>query len=1042
MAVQSTNALRVWLICLILPAGVAAQTSHVAPGITSPIDESAVTQLKGNTHPFARPDFEQGTAPPDLPMDRMLLVLKRSPEQETALQKLLERQQDVSSTNYHKWLTPDEFGKQFGPADEDIQNITSWLATRGFHSIQVSHGRAIIEFSGTVSQVERAFRPAMRHYVVNGEDHWANAVDPVIPTALAPVVSGIFTLHNFFSKAQTHFSNEHPFRVSVDIPKPDFTSTTGIHALAPADLATIYNANPLYAANPPITGNPFDGVAIPSRTNVNIQDPVAFRNVFGLYGAVQGSDPYIVTLNGPDPGDLGGGDETEAVLDMSWAGALAPNSAIQLIVSSSTATTDGIFLSELYAIENNVASVMTSSFSFCEADSTTAEASAVSSLAEQAAAQGITFLVSTGDNGALECASSSPGDTTVSINVYASNPYVVAVGGTEFNENGNDGLYWNGSNSSGARESAISYIPEQVWNESQGAGGGGSSIYFAKPSWQSGVPGIPTQNVRFIPDVSLTAANHDPYLFCIHLSCQPNSQGQIQVYAVYGTSAAVQAFGGIMSLVNQKAASRQGQANYVLYQLAAAENLSQCNASVLPLLAASGPCIFNDITIGNNARPGEAGYGTATAPYQSGIGFDSATGLGSVNVANLVNGWSNVHFLGTTTTLQLNNGNPVHIAYGQSVPVSITVTGAGTPTGDVTLGGGSSQYFQDLVLFHLTNGAVNTSTNLLPGGSYRAAALYAGDGTFAPSESTQFPQVTVDSEGSKTSMSVKALDSSGHVYTANGTVPAGDYDWLVSVTNAAGAPCTPGINLPQCPAGTTYLFDNGYNDLPNQSSAAFPQLDSFGNTQVLIHLVQLGQHTLQTNYAGDNNFTSSATTMSINVDGIEIYPNNSFLNVTQGASGTITLTVLTANYSGPVNFNSSSCLGLPSLATCSFSPSSIVGSGQAVLTISTQPKTSSLGAERPGGFRSTRPFWLPLMMALTLYLLSFGAKLCMTAQMVRRVALACVLVAFVGCGGSSTSPSSSGTQSSPGTPTGAYTVTINASGGGFSSSTSFTLNVQ
>jgi Bacterial Ig-like domain (group 3) len=498
-----------------------------------------------------------------------------------------------------------------------------------------------------------------------------------------------------------------------------------------------------------------------------------------------------------------------------------------------------------------------------------------------------------------------------------------------------------------------------------------------------------------------------------------------------------------MSLVIQKAASRQGQADYVLYRLAAAENLSQCNASALPALAATSPCVFNDVTVGNNARPGEAGYGTATAPYQSGVGFDPATGLGSVDITNLVNGWSST-FFSTTTTLQLNNGNPVHIAHGQSVPVRITVTsGAGTPTGDVTLGGGNGPYFQDLVLFHIINGAVNTNTNLLPGGSYRAVAQYGGDGIFAPSASTQFPQVIVDPEASKTSMSIRSLDSSGLVYSSDGAVPAGDYDWLVSVTNAAGTSCTPGINLPQCPGGNINLFDRNHNDLPNQSSGAFLHLDPLGNTKVLVHLVELGNHTLQTNYSGDNNFTGGGTTMSVNVLGIEIFPSNSFLDVAQGGSSTITLSVLTAGYNGSVNFDSSSCSGLPSLTTCSFSPNSITGSGQTIVTVSTQAPTFALSAERLDDFSSlVESLCFPVTLALTLLFFSFGAKDGRVAYAARRVALVCVVGAFVGCGGGSNSPSSSTTKSSPGTPKGAYTVTINASGGGFSSKTSFTLNVR
>ena len=153
----------------------------------------------------------------------------------------------------------------------------------------------------------------------------------------------------------------------------------------------------------------------------------------------------------------------------------------------------------------------------------------------------------------------------------------MAVGGTQFNENGQASTYWNTVNGSDGL-SVKSYIPENVWNQSCTsaqcdananilAGGGGASTIFSKPSWQSGVTGIPTDGARDLPDVSLSAAGHDPYLLCYEGSCQTGF-----VATVFGTSASAPSFAGIMALVNQKTGSRQGQANYVLYRLAAAEN--------------------------------------------------------------------------------------------------------------------------------------------------------------------------------------------------------------------------------------------------------------------------------------------------------------------------------------------------------------------------------------------------------------------------------------------------------------------------------------
>ena len=192
-----------------------AQTASAQRRVIAPINESLLAPLRGNVHPLARPEFDRGRAPGDLPLDRMLLVLHRTPEQENAMQKLLQAQQDSSSPSYHKWLTPDEFGQQFGVSDDDIQTVTSWLAAHGFHSVQASRGRMMIEFSGSAAQLEGTFHTAMHHYVINGRDHWANANDPQIPAALLPVVGGIATLHDFRHEPQVHVSAQPVFTVSA-----------------------------------------------------------------------------------------------------------------------------------------------------------------------------------------------------------------------------------------------------------------------------------------------------------------------------------------------------------------------------------------------------------------------------------------------------------------------------------------------------------------------------------------------------------------------------------------------------------------------------------------------------------------------------------------------------------------------------------------------------------------------------------------------------------------------------------------------------------
>jgi hypothetical protein len=835
-----------------------APPGAVEPRIVTPVDETRLTVLPGNTHRMARPQFDQGLAPPDLPMERMLLVLKRSPEQQSALHKLLDDQQDKASLSYHKWLTPEQFGKQFGPADQDIQTVTAWLQSHGFRIGQVAKGRNMIEFSGTASQVQEALHTSIHKYLVNGEEHWANSSDPKIPTALTPVVAGVHTLHNFLKKPLIHFSEEKVGAKYVPGKPPEVNFQNGVHGLGPADYATIYNINPLYSAR--IDGGGIT-IAVVARSNLyqSGQDVVNFDNVFGCCRA-----PAIM-LNGPDPGDLGGGEEFEATLDATWPNAIAPGAYVEFIVSATTNTTDGIDLSELYIIDNNLASVMTESFGSCEAGHNSTEAQSIEALAEQAAAQGITYMISTGDAGAEGCDDFNTEATAtgpISVNVLAATRYNVAVGGTMFNENGQNSKYWSTINGQGY-ESALSYIPENVWNESCTAaqcgtkanilaGSGGFSTFFPKPPWQSGVPGIPNDGHRDLPDVSLTAAGHDPYLLCLEASCVPDSQGNFFLYFVYGTSASAPSFAGVMALVDQKmgqtGSPRQGQANYVLYKLAATEKLSQCNGSNTTTPPAS-TCIFNDVTVGNNEVPGEPGY--PNAPYKSGVGYDLASGLGSVNVTNLVNNWNTVTFKPTTTTLSL---SPTTITHGQTVNVDITVapqSGTGTPTGDVSVStnpGTGINPRVSLSAYTLSGGALSASTNSLPGGNYLVTAHYPGDGTYGSSDSTGFGPITVSAELSTTVASALGYpDQNGNfpIFT-NG--PYGTFVYLradVKGQSGFGTP-TGSVNFTD---PIVNISGNPYN------------LNSQGNTAPPNGLFNIpaGTRSVVANYVGDSSFNASSS---------------------------------------------------------------------------------------------------------------------------------------------------------------------------------------
>ena len=857
-------------LMLAAPLAAAAQgtaTSAVRPRVTDRVDTSRLTTLKGNTHPLARAQYDQGAAPASLAMNRIMLLLQRSPEQETALQDLLVQQQVSTAPNFHQWLTPDQFGQQFGPADADVQGVTSWLASFGFQNIKVSRGRVTIEFSGTASQVEAALHTPIHRYVVNGESHWANANDPQIPAALAPVVAGFASLHNFRPHPTIRTTGQKfPAKVKPgEKPQIDLCTVNQspcptadvLHALVPYDFYKIYNINPSMMNGAGFT------IAIISDSNINVSDVSSFRSMFGLGST--GSLPTIVA-DGPLPAVVpGSSGEGEAVLDATWAGAVASQAAVDLVVSEDTSGSQGTDLSESYIIDNNLADVMTESFSTCELGAVTGEAAFYNSEAEQAAAQGITFLVSSGDGGPDSCddPNSEPAITSASVNLLAATPYDVAVGGTMFNDTSNPSTYWSATNGAND-ESALSYIPEVVWNESCTAAqaaqtgcavglwssGGGASTLFQKPVWQANVTGIPSTNVRFLPDVALNAADHDGYVICIDGSCQG---ANITFGIASGTSASVQAFGGIMALVDQKMGGRVGNANYTLYKLAGLETYSSCNASSsIP----PSNCVFNDVTTGNTNVPGETGF-------TAGVGYDETTGLGSVNVTNLLNNWNSPSKAQATASLTLNGATtPVTVTHGSGVPVGVTVSPVApattTPTGEVGLivaGDTACSFnaFGDLSS-SLSGGSASFNTVCLPGGTYPVHAHYGGDANYLGGDSNSI-NVTVTPEGSEIFMTLIGFSCPGPTSVTYGSSYV--LEVMVAEAGFSTSPCTL-VENNASPTGTVTLTDSFNGGAAANLDGGTFHLNSGGWFEDQRIQLPVGTHQITATYQGDASFTATS----------------------------------------------------------------------------------------------------------------------------------------------------------------------------------------
>jgi subtilase family serine protease len=669
---MKVNSRLVFCILACAPGVAPAPSDFARSLITQRVDEAKLTALRGNTHLLARPEFDRGAAPASLPMERMLLVLKRTVEQEAALEKLMDEQLDSASPNYHKWLTPEEFGATFGPSDRDIRAITGWLASHGFEDVHISAGRTTVEFSGNAGQVERAFHTAIHRYAVNGKESWANATDPLIPAALASAVAGVSTLHSFPHRIGTHLSHSisrwaEP-RPQTNIPSP--CEGSGLQAggecfgISPYDFAAIYNVLPLWQAGIDGSGQ---SIGIVAQSNINIQDARNFRKLFGL----PLNDPVII-VNGRDPGLTNNPQpvETEAIADVEWAGGIAPGATIYLVVSASTNSTPGFDLSAQYIVNHNLAPVLGASYGICDSQLGSSLTQFYNSLWQQAAAQGITVLMGTGDSGsacgdAAFATAPSPANHGLDAMGSAATPYNVAVGGTDFNDYAAPGKYWSSSGDPVTLRSALSYILETTWNDTctnaaLGAasgfnaeancnstsqfgyvrttgGGGGKSSHFEKPAWQV-APGVPNDGRRDVPDISVFAGSEVTGHF--YLFCEADREAQIpgaacdasggplnHFFGGNGVSISLQALAGVMALVNQYTGSRQGNANTVFYRLAAGQSGLDCNASSAP----SAACIFHDITAGTNAMPcakGSSDCITLNSANRYGVlaGYDAGQG--------------------------------------------------------------------------------------------------------------------------------------------------------------------------------------------------------------------------------------------------------------------------------------------------------------------------------------------------------------------------------------------------------------------------------
>lgn len=720
---------------LFLASMVVAFAAQPKARIQGSINEGERSELTGNVRPSIAHARDLGAVSGSTKMPRMSIHFSLSPTQNAELLQLLELQQNRHSTQFHKWLTPEEFADRFGMNAKDLEKVTAWLESQGFTDVETARSRNVISFNGTAAQVESAFNTSIHRYNLNGVAHIANATSPQLPKALSGTVSGIRGLHDFHPKPR----GLHPHLTS---------SLSGNVFVTPNDFATIYDLQSLYSSGINGSGR---SIAVPGQSDISLTDIENFETAAGM----PVKDPQVI-LTGPDPG-TSTGDEQESDLDLEWSGGIAYGASIIFVNSTD------VFTSVTYAVTNNVADVLPITYGNCESETGQSEIATMNLIFQQASAQGITVIAASGDDGAADCdegTTSNPTETTatqgLAVDYPGSSPNVTSIGGTEFNEGGTvvedepctviGGVgtpasviipacqpYWSTTtNSYGG--SALSYVPEQAWNETSlnnelEATGGGASIYSSKPTWQIG-PGVPNDGFRDVPDIALdTNPDHDGLIYCSGGTCTNGFRdASTQDFNLTGgTSAASPSFGAMVAMLCQQYNSRQGNVNPNLYLLASISGNSVPSAQGSVTSNA-----FNDVVSGNNIVPCQIGTPNCTTGslgFSAGTGYDEVTGLGSVNAHNLFQQWAEDFALtvspstltltpstsatSTITVNAINNFNGA-VTFTCTVASALTdttcsipgtVTGSGSATLTVTAGAGAAApWWRRLPDFPFTNG--------------------------------------------------------------------------------------------------------------------------------------------------------------------------------------------------------------------------------------------------------------------------------------------------------------------------------------------------
>ena len=804
LALSRPTQLRIcgWIAaCIMTGTALGAQTP--VPRIQSEISSSYMSTLKGSLHPLAQAQFDAGRMPSDTRLDGMTIVFNRSAAQEADLQALLAAQQNPASPLFHKWITPDEYAARFGMSQADIESVSLWLQQQGFSVDSVARSHNFIRFSGSVGQAEMAFQTQLHYYNVEGAKHFAPSTQLSVPTAIAPTVAAVMNLSDFRPRPQYIPMNSRA--------RGAFTSSvSGSVFLAPGDVKVAYDVNPLLTAGNNGTGQ---AIAVVGQSYINVSDIANFQSAAGL----PNKPPTLVLV--PNSGNgttFSAGDEGESDLDLEWSSAMAPGASIFLVYVGSD-TSQSVFNSIQYAVDQKIGNIISISYGACETELTPTEESALEATLSQGATQGQTIVSASGDDGSTSCFVENPPQTgdpslaiqeALAVSYPASSAYVTGVGGTEVSaadDLSTNSTYWDAQSSSDILTSLKTYIPEISWNDEAylisaggsglSASGGGPSALFTKPTWQAGVPGIPADGKRDVPDVALYASPSFPgYLYCTSdqsdwspggpgtpaqaASCnsgfRDSSTNDLTIAG--GTSFATPIFAGMIAILNQSSGYTTGQGliNPKLYTLAS-------NATTYA-------AAFHDVTSGNNECLAGTTYCSSssgsTTNYSAGTGYDLVTGLGSVDLNVLATAWtaSTASPIATSTTVAASSATPALNANDTFTITVASSTGSTVPTGTVavTVDGTTATGSP----FTLTaNGTYAEVLTFATAGAHTVVAQYSGDATHAASTGA----VTVTVPGSTTPGTFKlgstnVTVSQGSSGSSTITVtPAGGYTGTVDL---------------------------------------------------------------------------------------------------------------------------------------------------------------------------------------------------------------------------------------------------------------------